>query len=328
MTKTSVATAATDNGNPHYAALDLGSNSFHLLIGQIIDQKIHILERYSNKIQLGASVMRTGAISDSAMQRGLDCLQEFSEHIARYPGCRVKACGTQALRKATNAHFFLVEAEKLNMPIEIIDGQTEARWVYKGVCSALEDSEQKRLVIDIGGGSTEFAYGENAQLSKAISLTLGCVTWRELYFADGVITRQRFDNAVDAACRLLDEHITEVTAEFDKVYASSGTAKLLRNVCIENGLSKKHIDRSALEKLKKGLMKYDNVSQIDLPGLKENRRDLLLPGLAILIAIMETLSIKKISFSKTALREGMLLVMHEKAHRHIHQDLIIAANNN
>ncbi|CAA0082652.1 Exopolyphosphatase [BD1-7 clade bacterium] len=300
----------------YYAALDLGSNSFHLLIGQVSNNKITIIERYSTKVRLGASVVNTGSISDEAMQRGLDCLQEFSEHIRQYPHCQIKVCGTQALRKANNAHYFLVEAEKLGMPVEIIDGQTEARWIYKGVSHALPDNDEKRLVIDIGGGSTEFAFGRQNKLHKAVSLTLGCVTLREKHFANGAITDKAWQSTKKAAKALLQEHLEEITGEFDTVYASSGTAKLLKNVCVENGFSKKHIDRNALKSLQKTLMKLSHTDDIDLPGVKENRRDLLLPGLAILLAIMDILAIKRIIFSKTALREGMLLHMHEKTHRH------------
>lgn len=291
-----------------YACIDLGSNSFHLLIGEWHEGEIRLIERCSEKVQLGEGVEESGRISAAAFERGLECLRHFQALISRHGVTRYWALGTNTFRVAENADAFVRAAAGLGIEISTISGVQEAVLVYTGVLSGLPDSDDVRLVIDIGGGSTEVIVGRGHTRLITHSLPIGCVAWRDRYF-----------NAAKPACLVeaLNLATTEARAVFSSIspavshytwrnaFASSGTAKLLATVLQGLGLGAGEITRQALESARP-LMLGAIAGGMPLIGLNDKRRDLLLPGLAVMAGLMESLGCESITFSPTALREGML----------------------
>lgn len=305
-----------------YACIDLGSNSFHLLIARWQDDRSEIVERFSNLVQLGEGVSLTGEISPAAFARGLECLQEFSEALTRHSVCRYWALGTNALRMAHNAPQFISEAAKLGLEISIISGLQEAVLVYSGVLSGLPRSDATRLVVDIGGGSTEVIVGRQERRLVTHSLPVGCVSWRDRYFnkiagsleeIGRMEIERQLDVAVEAAFEVFAQIRDQVSSyPWSEVYASSGTAKMLAMVGQECGYGDGNISRSMLQYMKRDVVACARDPEALLPGLKDRRKDLLLPGWAVMTGLMRAFDIEHITFSATALREGMLDFMMHK----------------
>ncbi|MDP1932336.1 MAG: hypothetical protein Q8L60_12855 [Gammaproteobacteria bacterium] len=294
-----------------YACIDLGSNSFHLLIARWQDGETRIVERFSNIVQLGEGVPLTGEISPAAFERGIDCLREFAEVMSQYPIQQYWALGTNALRLARNAPEFLSRALDLGLEVSVISGIQEAILVYAGVLSGLPRSDTTRFVIDIGGGSTELIVGRQDKRLSTQSLAIGCVSWRDRYFAslpsDAVALEALLDHATDEAIKVFAAAKHEVLrSPWSEVYASSGTAKMLAAVCQQKGYTEGEITLEALEALKSDVLECASDSAMLLPGLKDRRKDLLMPGWAVLTGMMRTYSLDSLRFSSTALREGML----------------------
>lgn len=294
-----------------YACIDLGSNSFHLLIGEWQDGRVLIIERCSEKVQLGEGVLSSGRISESAFQRGLECLRRFEVLIARHAVTRYWALGTNTFRIASNATEFIAAAADIGLEISIISGVQEAVLIYAGVISDLPRNDDKRFVIDIGGGSTELIVGAGDQRLITHSLPVGCVSWRDRYFeeqgtADFALLDQKLTHAAHAA-RSIFQSVAPGVNHYDwtAAYASSGTAKMLAAICHEHGGQAGEVRLDILRRLR-GTVLETVACERELPGLKEKRRDLLLSGYAVMEGLMEALSCDSITFSATALREGML----------------------
>jgi exopolyphosphatase/guanosine-5'-triphosphate,3'-diphosphate pyrophosphatase len=300
-----------------YACIDLGSNSFHLLIAEWQDGKSQIVERFSHIVQLGEGVALTGEISPAAFTRGIDCLQEFADVMARYPIRQYWALGTNALRLSRNAPQFLEQARLLGLDVSVISGVQEAILVYLGVMSGLPRSEDARLVVDIGGGSTEVIIGVQDTRLVTRSLPIGCVSWRDQYFAKPAHSPSQLvrtlDDAVDAA-QAVFESIREECLQhpWAQAYASSGTAKMLAAICQMRGFPEGQITLKALLSLRADVLACAADPDALLPGLKDRRKDLLMPGWAVLVGLMRAYDIEQIQFSPTALREGMLHFMMQK----------------
>lgn len=294
-----------------YACIDLGSNSFHLLIGEWAGDRIEIVERCSEKVQLGENVGATGVISTEAFQRGLECLQHFRQLMDKYPLEQYWALGTNAFRVASNAKSFISSARKIGIEISTISGVQEALLVYAGVVSALPPAEENRLVIDIGGGSTEVIVGHRRECLLTSSLAIGSVAWRDRFFSNQFLSdSERLDRQMDkglkAAKKLFRKTAPAVfRAGWSEVYASSGTSKMLMFICQEHGFGAGEIKRKALISLRYEIIN-SIVNHSELPGIKEARRDLLLAGWCVMVGLMKVYEIKTIKFSPTALREGML----------------------
>ena len=291
-----------------YACIDLGSNSFHLLVGEMVDGKIQIIERCSDKVQLGEDVQKTGIISKNAFQRGLDCLSNFKQILDQYPIERYWALGTNTFRVTANADDFITAANSLGIEISIISGIQEAVLIYAGVITALPASIDNRLIIDIGGGSTEIIVGCGQDRLLTESMVIGCVTWRDTFFASN--DRDVLDRAMDRGLAKAHE-VFQVNLPalkrigWQEVYASSGTVKMLASICESAGGAPGQIHYSKLIELRPRFL--DCVADgAQLQGLKERRLDLLLSGWCIMVGLMEVYGIKTINFSSTALREGML----------------------
>ncbi len=298
-----------------YACIDLGSNSFHLLIGEWEAGRIRIIERCSEKVQLGEGVGAAGVISAPAFERGLLCLQHFRILMDQYPLQQYWALGTNTFRVTANAHEFLECASKIGLNISIISGVQEAVLIYAGVITALPLSDAHRLVIDIGGGSTEVIVGKKHARLLTESLAIGSVAWRDRFFSTGPAAvpelEQRMEAAVTAAQRVFDGFSPAINKlGWSESYASSGTIKMLAAICESAG---GQIHLQVLRGLKTKLATCI-ARGTDLPAIKERRRDLLLPGWSVLVGLMQSYDIEMINFSATALREGMLdfMVKNEK----------------
>lgn len=300
------------------ACIDLGSNSFHLLIGQWRDGGIEIVERYSEKVQLGEGVAATGSIGQAAYERGLSCLRGFKELMDQYPLQNYWALGTNTFRVAANAPDFIADASRLGIDVSIISGVQEAVLIYAGVITALPETEVNRVVLDIGGGSTEVIVGSGQRRLLTESLQIGSVAWRDRFFASANATAAELEAAMaagrDSAVDVFAKIAPGVArAGWQEAFASSGTVKMLAAICECAGYGLRQIPRQALYDLQSELAACiaDNTP---LPGLKEKRRDLLLPGWCVLLGLMEAYQIELLHFSATALREGMLdfMVKNEK----------------
>lgn len=293
-----------------YACIDLGSNSFHILLGEWVDGRIEIVERSSDSVQLGEDVRKTGSISPAAFKRGLNCLQHFKTLMDQYPLEQYWALGTNTFRVTDNAEKFIQAASDIGINISPISGVQEAVLIYAGVITSLPVSDNHRLVIDIGGGSTEIIIGHKHSRLLTESMAVGSVAWRDRFFSpkssDPLVLETQLNAAIAAAMSVFDGISPGVRkVGWHEAYASSGTVKMLAAVCQSHGYGKGEIQLAALLALKPQIFAAI-ASDGELPGLKERRRDLLLPGLAVLLGLMESYSVDCINFSATALREGML----------------------
>ena len=303
------------------AAIDMGSNSFHLAIARVDHGEVKKVASMSEKVQLAAGLDENKNLTDAAQQRGLACLSRFVGRLSSVPPNRLRIVATNALRQAKNGHEFIQKAaEILPKPIEIIAGREEARLIYLGVSHTMANGG-RRLVIDIGGGSTEFIIGEEFEPIHTESLQMGCVAFSKAYFADGNISAKAFEKAVVAARKELSAIANTYKAEgWDTVVGSSGTIKACRQITVNLGLSdeQENLTREGLYKLKDRILKFKHASDIDFEGLRDDRRAVLPAGVAILYAIFDVLNIDKLAYSDGALREG---VMYDLLGRFQHEDI-------
>ena len=303
------------------AAIDLGSNSFHMVVADTTLDEIRPIDLLSEKVQLAAGLDKNKVLSQEAMDRGLACLSRFAQRVKHLPRTSIRIVGTNALRQAVNAQEFITQAAELfDVPLEIIAGREEARLIYLGVSHTLADDKGKRLVIDIGGGSTEFIIGERFEPQVMESLHLGCVTFSTKFFPDGEITAGRFKKAQTAAMQEL-QTITEEYKELGwaSCVGSSGTIKAARNALVECGYCDDEIiTKKGLQKLKDHLLSFKHVNDIQISGIKPERRAVLPAGIAVLCGIFESLGIKEMHFSHGALREGLL---YDMTGRFSHEDV-------
>ena len=303
------------------AAIDMGSNSFHLAIARVDHGEVKKVASMSEKVQLAAGLDENKNLTEAAQQRGLACLARFVGRLSSVQANRLRIVATNALRQAKNGQEFVQKAaEILPKPIEIIAGREEARLIYLGVSHTMANSG-RRLVIDIGGGSTELIIGEEFEPIHTESLQMGCVAYTKAYFPEGEISPKDFDKAVVAARKEMSGIANTYKAEgWDTVVGSSGTIKACRQICINMGWSddQESLTRQGLDKLKEKLLKFKHISDMDFDGLKEDRRAVLPAGIAILYAIFEVLNIDKLIYSDGALREG---VMYDLLGRFQHEDI-------
>jgi len=293
-----------------HACIDLGSNSFHILIGELTKGRVTIVERLSEKVQLGENVASTGNISQQAYQRGMACLHRFKLLMRKYPIENYWALGTNTFRQANNSDEFIKAAQKIGIDIAVITGVQEAILVYAGVVSALPASDSHRLVIDVGGGSTEVVVGNKHERILTESLAVGSVAWRDKFFQTASFSQghllSQMEKGAKEATQLFNGIAAGVSrANWDQAYASSGTMKMLASICEEHGFGRRQISLKALNQLKEKMAEFVTTGE-ELPGLKERRRELLLPGWCIAKGLMQAFGVTELHFSATALREGML----------------------
>lgn len=303
------------------AAIDMGSNSFHLAIARLDHGEVRKVASMSEKVQLAAGLDENNHLNEAAQQRGLECLSRFVGRLGAVTPNRLRIVATNALRQAENSQEFMQRAaEILPKPIEIIAGREEARLIYLGVSHTMANGG-RRLVVDIGGGSTEFIIGEDFEPIHTESLQMGCVAYTRAFFADGSISSKAFERAVAAAKKEIRAIASTYQATgWDTVVGSSGTIKACRQVLVSLGLSdaQENILKDGLQVLKERLLKLSDIKDIDFEGLREDRRAVLPAGLAILCAIFEVLKLDKMAYSDGALREG---VMYDLLGRFRHEDI-------
>ena len=289
------------------AAIDLGSNSFHLIIARVEHDEVRPIETLSEKVQMGAG-LKNGRLDADAIRRGLDCLSRFKQVLDSVTPFRTRIVGTNALRQADNRRDFTHRARQLlGVPVEVIYGREEARLVYLGVAHTLADDEHSRLVVDIGGGSTEFIVGQRFEPQTLESLQLGCVSHTRNYFRNGRITRKRYRRAYDAA-RLEISHIRHryMAQHWEDCVGSSGTLQAIESILLNSGWSEQGITRGGLSCLEEALLAFDNIEHIDIENISESRRGVIVAGTAITCAIFDELSIEVMRSSRGALREGVI----------------------
>ncbi len=290
------------------AAIDLGSNSFHMIIAKQLQGELRTVEKRGEKVQLAAGLNERDYLSEESMQRGLECLRGFAKHLQGFKPEAVTIVATNALRVARNRSEFITRAEEiLGFQIELIAGREEARLIYLGVSHALADDEGKRLVIDIGGGSTEFIIGERFETKVLESLFMGCVSYTRQFFPEGQITELNFHRAVARARReLLEIQQAYKAIGWSEVIGSSGTIRATEQILIDKGWSVQGISREGLNKLCQWLTSHKTIESIELPGFKPLRQQVFVAGVAILKGIFDTFKIQKMDYCDSALREGAL----------------------
>ncbi len=298
------------------AAVDLGSNSFHLQIARIVDNTLYPLDSLKETVRLGAGVTSEKDIDAKTAERAFSALRLFAERIRGMPRNHVRVVGTNALRVAKNAGVFVREAEAiLGFPIEIIAGREEARLIFLGVAKSLPHADHDRLVVDIGGGSTEFVIGHRFKPKLVDSLYMGCVSYSTRYFPEGVVDKRRFKDAQLAARKEIEQiRATFINMGWREAFGSSGTAKALAGILSENGFSPSGINREGLEWLRDRAIKAGNFSDLGL-AIKPDRIPVLAGGLAIMLTIFEELKIVDMQPVDTALRDGVLHDMLGRSHQ-------------
>ena len=287
---------------PLIAALDLGSNSFHMVLAKADHGEIRILERLGEKVQLAAGIGEDRLLNEEAMQRGLDCLRRFAQLINGMPPGSVRVVGTNALREARNRNEFTRRAEEiLGHPVEVISGREEARLIYLGVSHTLPDTTGRRLVADIGGGSTEFIIGQRFESQLRESLQMGCVSYTQRYFKDGKITPARYAQAYTSArLELMGIENSLRRLGWDEALGASGT---IRAVCLAiqaGGHGNGEINPDGLAWLKRKVLKLGDVDKLDLDGIKPDRRPIFPAGLAIVEALFDALELQRLTHSEGA----------------------------
>jgi exopolyphosphatase/guanosine-5'-triphosphate,3'-diphosphate pyrophosphatase len=309
------AAAAPDAGgaasSSYFAAVDLGSNSFHMLIARAIDHEVRVVDRLRDPVQLAMGLNAGGELAPEAQERALASLSRFGQRLREFPSAQVRAVGTNTLRQARRSREFLRRAEDaLGHPIEVISGQEEARLIYLGVAHSAPADERRRLVVDIGGGSTECIIGEGFEPIQRASLFMGCIGWTRRFFPKGELTRDDMRRAeIAAGQELLAIERGFRSLGWETCFGSSGTIVAIEEILRASGWSKAGLTRMGVRKLRKRLVSFGRIDKIELPTLKPDRASVLPGGVAILTAIFRSLDIATMSASSGALREGLLYDM-------------------
>jgi exopolyphosphatase/guanosine-5'-triphosphate,3'-diphosphate pyrophosphatase len=290
------------------AALDLGSNSFRLEIGRFHSGHIERVEYLKETVRQGSGLDDNKVLSQAAMQRGWDCLSRFAERLHGFKKAQVRAVATQTLREARNRDEFLGKAQSiLGFAIEVVSGQEEARLIYQGVSRLLPQSEERRLVVDIGGRSTEMILGQGYVPRRMESYRLGSVAWSTKYFPKGQFTATAFKTAEIAAKAVLDEALDLFPpSEWNVAYGSSGTVGAVADALAANGWASGVVTRSGLDWLVEKLIKFGHVDNLRMEGVKEDRRPVIGGGVSVLRAIFDLFGIEQMVPTQGALRQGAL----------------------
>ena len=299
------------------AAVDLGSNSFHMIVAQEAAGELQLVDRMREMTRLAAGLDDSNYLTDQAVERAVGCLQRFGERLREVPHNRARVVGTNTLRKARNSFDFLRVAEHaLGHPIDVISGYEEARLIYLGVSHSIEDAADRRLVVDIGGGSTELILGRHFAPEALESLYVGCVSISLRYFDDGLIDARRLRTARIAARQELAPIERQYRhTEWDTALGASGTCLTVSQVAIEQGWSQGDITPEVLAALEKALSSCGRIDKLEMAGLNRERAPVFPGGVAILSAVFEALGIERMRVSTGALREGLLYDLIGRVHR-------------
>lgn len=310
------------------AAIDLGSNSFHMIVARLEESgTLSIIDRLRESVRLGGGLDAKKILSEEAQQRAFECLETFAQRIRDLPNSAVRIAGTNTLRVAKNSKEFVEKAEAiLDHPIEIIEGREEARLIYLGVAHGLALGEGKRLVVDIGGGSTEFIIGQGMNPIRRESLYTGCVSSSRRFFDDGKITKKAMRAAVLESRLTLLPHARDFKAGcWEEAIGCSGTIKAIGNIVHAEGWCLDGITYKSLKKLRDALIEQKYTDQLVLAGLSENRKPVIAGGLAVLLAVFKTLNIEQMQVSDQSMREGLLYDLVGRITHHDVRDATIEA---
>jgi exopolyphosphatase/guanosine-5'-triphosphate,3'-diphosphate pyrophosphatase len=295
------------NGN-RLAAVDLGSNSFRLEIGRVDHGEFRRTEYLKETVRQGGGLDENRNLTPEAMQSGWDCLARFGERLAGFNPDEVRAVATQTLREARNRDEFLGRAnEVLGFPINVISGREEARLIYQGVAHMLQRSEERRLVIDIGGRSTELILGQGLNPSVMESFRVGSIAWSKRYFPDGQFSKRSFEVAEIAAKAVLDEAFDAYHPDnWDVAYGSAGTVGAVGDVLVASGWPAGTITQESLDWLMDKLVLAQNVDRLRLPGMREDRKAIIGGGVSVMRAVFSLLGIQSMAQAAGGLRHGLL----------------------
>lgn len=295
--------------NSLYAAIDLGSNSFHMLVVREVAGSIQTLTRIKRKVRLAAGLDRDNRLSPDAMARGWQCLRLFAERLQDIPPMQIRVVATATLRLAVNAEQFLATAQEiLGTSVQVISGEDEARLIYQGVAHTT-GGDDRRLVVDIGGASTELVTGTGAHATSLFSLSMGCVTWLERFFADRNLAQENFDAAEKAAREVLLPVADELRRHGWKIcVGASGTVQALQEIMMAQGMDE-CITLAKLQQLKQRAIQCGRLEELEIEGLTLERALVFPSGLAILIAIFSELEVQGMTLAGGALREGLVYGM-------------------
>ncbi len=290
------------------AAVDLGSNSFHMIVCSLKAEKLQTIDSMKEMVRLAAGLDEHHCLDEMTIQRALACLERFGQRIRHFPPDSVRVVGTNTLRMAQNAHTFIAKAEKaLGHSIHIISGIEEARLIYQGVAHSLSSSAKTRLVMDIGGGSTEYIIGSHDTPKIKESLHMGCVTVSNRFFKQGELSRRAFKQALLFTEQRLEPHQAHFRPDlWEEAIGASGSLRAIDRVLRANGWSKNGITLTGLEKLMDHLMNCDHINHINLPELNAERLPVFVGGAVITYSSFKALKIQQMTVADGALREGLI----------------------
>jgi len=292
----------------HHAAIDLGSNSFHMVVAHHDGHQLRIVDRIKDMVRLAGGIDRSGQLAPVVRERALASLARFGQRIAGIERLQVRAVGTQSFRRLAHPATFLVIAETaLGCPIDIISGSEEARLIYLGVHQGTPIGEGRSLIIDIGGGSTELAIGEDDEPELTETVPAGCVSVTDTHFRGGKLTPERYRRAVEA----VEDRLVELIGPcrnlgWKRVIGSSGTMRAIASMAARGEEGSRGFTRIDLDRLRDAALAAGRIDRVDLPGLSERRQPVIVGGLAILEALSNALAIRDFEVSSFALREGLL----------------------
>jgi exopolyphosphatase/guanosine-5'-triphosphate,3'-diphosphate pyrophosphatase len=291
-----------------YAAIDLGSNSFRLHVGKHDGETIRVLKSLREPIRLAAGLDSRGNLTEAAMQSALDCLRTFRQALAGYRLDAVRVVATSTLRVARNSAAFLPAAEQaIGYPIEIISGEEEGRLIYMGVANTLAAPGERRLVIDIGGGSTELILGQGAEIVRVESFSIGTVKQSLAFFVGGRIDAASYEAAILSARSQFEDAAPAYRRQnWQAGYGSSGTLRAIAEIIARNKLGDGRLSPSGLDALRQRFISLGQVAAIDLPGLRPERAGTIIGGLAIAIALVRELGIEVLTPVDAGLRMGVM----------------------
>ncbi|MCF6254173.1 MAG: exopolyphosphatase [Thiomicrorhabdus sp.] len=292
-----------------YAAIDLGSNSFHMIIAREAHGQFQVIDKHKEMVRLRTGLDKDGNLTDKAFKAGIECLERFGQRLKGIPNKNIRAVGTNTLRNAKNSQTFLKQGKQaLGCSIKVISGQEEARLIYLGVSHGLPANDDQRLVMDIGGGSTEYIIGKHFENSHLTSTEMGCISITQAFFAKGEITETKMNEAIAHCRQILRPHRSKLNKQgWDTAIGASGSIKAIGKIIELNGWSDSGITLKSMLKLNQKLIESVSIQEVKLEGLKDERRPVFAGGLAILIASFIELNIEQMQVSANALREGLIL---------------------
>ena len=292
-----------------YTIIDLGSNSFHMLTVTKSENGFSVFSKMKKKVRLAAGLDCNNNLTQTVMEKGWSCLTQFRDELNKLSPCHILITATAALRLANNKQLFISKAEQiLQQPIKLVTGIEEAKTIYQGVVFTDKITEQL-LVIDIGGASTELIIGRGETPLLAESLHMGCVTWLNHFFADKQLTELNFENAITAAKQIIQPQIERYQKTgWSLTMGASGTIQAVQEINNQQQLNKS-ITLPLLQQIKQLSIHCKSIEELQIDGLKDSRKPVFASGLAILIALFESLQIESLKPSQGALREGLISIL-------------------